>query len=146
MKPEAEVLRLFLLHRLQTMLLLHGSSLPTTLRGEKTAFLTFLPFCKLSSYTGDDQLVGVVGMFVRFYFKPDFRLSVQGLSSFLLPLVFSLMFNIITVHMKCLVHTHMFQTHDENLKYTRNTWIFSVMVVKYREFVEPVTATLNIFL
>lgn len=87
-----------------------------------------------------------MGIFVRFYFKSDFRILVQGLSSFLLPLVFSLMFNIITVHMKCLVHTHMFQTHDENLKYARNTSIFSVMVVKYREFVEPVTATLNILL
>lgn len=90
--------------------------------------------------------MGVVGIFVRFYFKPDFRLSMQGLCSFLLPLVFSVMFNIITVHMKCLVHTRMFQTHDENLKYVRNTLIFSVMVVKYREFVKPVTAILNILL
>lgn len=90
--------------------------------------------------------MGVVGIFLRFYFKPDFRVSVQSLSSFLLPLVFSLMFNIITVHMKCLVHTHMFQTHDENLKFARNTLIFSVMVLKYRESVEPVTATLNILL
>lgn len=90
--------------------------------------------------------MSVVGIFVRFYFKPHFRVSVQGLSSFLLPLVFSLVFNIITVHMKYLVHTHIFQTHDENLKRGRNTLIFSIMVVKYREFVEPVTATLNIFL
>lgn len=56
------------------------------------------------------------------------------------------MFNVITVHMKCVVHTHMLQTQDENLKYARNTLIFSVMVVKYREFVEPVTATLIILL
>lgn len=90
--------------------------------------------------------MGVVGRCVRFYFKPYFKVSVQGLSSFLLPLVFSLMFNVTTVHMKCVVHTHMLQTQDENLKYARNTLIFSVMVVKYREFVEPVTATLNILL
>lgn len=69
-------------------------------------------------------MVGVVGIFVRFYFKPDFRVSVQGLCSFLLPLVFSVMFHIITVHMKCLVHTRMFQTHDKNLKYMRDTLIF----------------------
>lgn len=57
----------------------------------------------------------------------------------------SLTFDIVvTVHVKCLAHAHMFQTHDENLKYARNTWTFSVMVVKCGEFVEPVTATLNI--
>lgn len=77
--------------------------------------------------------MGVVGIFVRFYFKPYFRVSVQGLSSFLLPLVFSLMFNVITVHMKCVVHTCILQTQDENLKYARNTLIFSVMVMKSRE-------------
>lgn len=75
----------------------------------------------------------------------EFGVSVQGLTAFLLPLVFSLIFDIVvTVHMKCLVHTHMFQAHDENLKYARNTWTFSVMVVRCRELVEPVTVTLNL--
>lgn len=90
--------------------------------------------------------MGVVGLFVvRFYLKQEFGVSVQDLSAFLLPLVFFLTFDIVvTVHVKCLAHTHMFQAHDENLKYAKNTWTFSVMVVKCREFVEPVTATLNV--
>lgn len=80
-----------------------------------------------------------------FYFKQESGVSVQGLSAFLLPLVFLLVFDIVvTVRMKCLVQTYMFQARDETLKYTRNTWTFSVMVVKRRELVEPVTVPLDI--
>lgn len=77
--------------------------------------------------------MGIVEIFVvRFYFKQEFGVSVQGLSAFLLPLLFSLTFDIIvTVHMKFLAHTHMFQARDENLKHARSSWMFSVTLVKY---------------
>jgi len=88
--------------------------------------------------------VGCVGLLLaRFHFKLEFGISVRGLSAFLLASVFSLMFDVVTVRMKCLVHAHMFQAHDENLKYARNTWTFSVMVVKYYRSHKFSRATLN---
>lgn len=33
-------------------------------------------------------------------------------------------------HLRSLLHMKMFQAHGDNLKYARNTWTFSVMVVK----------------
>lgn len=83
--------------------------------------------------------MGAIGLLVKFYLKQEFGVSVQGLSAFLLPVMFPLTFDIaVTVHVNCLVHTPMFQAHDESLKCARSTWMSAVIVLKCREFVEPV--------